>query len=345
MFKSEFKVSANYKLSSKDVKDLCRRIQEELKSKELEKTVRDSETISIFKQTMERTTVYMNNDGPLLIDLNGNQLMPCLLSLNVINDLSIERVQININVERFLINGANLMWQGVSNFKELRKFSIGGLAAVFTNYNVCVAIGTFMASKTMVEDLYKVKGPAVAIVHVFGDKLSEFYSDNKLRSIIEGRREQYRNLFKKTAKLLDELVIEDKDSSKSLKSDTNPEIKSSEEVETVGKNSKVKKCQKPVKEVSGPQKVVPPSDCLPVAVDQNLLELFLKSIKHSQSSIQLPMEISLLWNTWVIKYRVPGVDTDIKKSSYKKLSSFLSFYEIRVFSSWQMLISLIKGFE
>jgi len=193
-----------------------------------------------------------------------------------------------------LLNGADLMLPGVivDDSKCIKGFCDGllekgdAVAINLSNNLAPIAVGKSFRSS---EDMYMAckRGKGVEVLHCYGD---QEYSE-------------------------DQDEEEEGEAAEGAKDNVAAENESTNEIET--KLDAVE-----IKEEELAQEVDPRSDA--EVMDELLRNAFLQAWKTSAKKIEFPILTALFFRQHMMHCAPPGVNLDIKKSSYKKLSKFLA---------------------
>ncbi|XP_040564943.1 eukaryotic translation initiation factor 2D [Lepeophtheirus salmonis] len=298
MFRKPYRVKSNSQMKGTEKKKLKADLREAFPSMSTEALDSiipsgkddESQIRKVYTHSGENMLIYVFRKNPLffVFEKNKKKIYPTVYTLWIVPDL-LPSFTTHDNVMKNIQNGADLMLPGVVNPHDLDLKAIQKGDIVSINLTSCpgsVAIGyTALSGGDMVESGFRNKG--VIILHSFGDHIWH-----------SGTQDDFH---------LQEGLLESGLSSLDIKSDID------ENSESVSKVN--------VEEETTPAIVDERSDV--EKMDDLLKTSFLTALKTTCKNIELPVLTSNFFRVHMVEAAKPH-ELNIKKSSYKKLSFFLS---------------------
>lgn len=174
MFKKPFKVASQHVIAAKDRKKMRQDLSDQLDKDSVEKLFIYAETITAQKLEKSKIIIYRDETDPLIIDSTSNKdYFPTVYAVMMFPDLVKHVFTLKPDVEKFLKNGAQLMWPGVANFENLPDFKGDEVVAIKTSEGKVIAIGAIACPKQALEATEKMEGIAAYILHILDDQLFE----------------------------------------------------------------------------------------------------------------------------------------------------------------------------
>ncbi|XP_074280171.1 uncharacterized protein LOC141605350 [Silene latifolia] len=340
MFKKAVEAKALQRLSGADKKKLRRNVKDKFplaSDADIDTLLPPKAEITVAKFP-NRILVYGVEGGfPVFFDTDGrgSEIYPTVYALWSAPDLLPAFTLKGGEVSRFVINGADLMFPGISiPLDGLPSFAAGEPWAVKVPGNPApIAVGaTAMSSSEALKA--GLRGKALRITHYYHDSLWES---------VEGRIVPNAGFFEDVVmpdpSLLDSLVSHsgETDASNDQTSDNEGEVEpvtSSEHgpISAVNLDDK-SNIEQVATELDGlritenassnESRVEEPQSMSIEDVDALLDRCLLQALHTTVKDKDLPMPGSTLWSNHVLPCRPSGVTLDIKKSSFKKLSKWL----------------------
>ncbi|KAH9605225.1 hypothetical protein KSS87_012850 [Heliosperma pusillum] len=341
MFKKAVEAKALQRLSGADKKKLRRNVKDKFRlasDADIDSLLPPKAEISVAKFP-NRILVYGVEGGfPVFFDTDGrgSEIYPTVYALWSAPDLLPAFTLKGGEVSRFVINGADLMFPGISIPPDgLPSFSAGEPWAVKVPGNpapIAVGATTMSSSEALKAGL---RGKALRITHYYHDSLWES---------VEGRFVPNAGFFEDVVmadpSLLDSLVSQSGETGASnhQTSDNEGEVEpatSSDHGPTsaVNLDDKSDVVEQAATELDGlritentssnESRVEEPQSMSIEDVDVLLDSCLLQALHTTVKDKDLPMPGSTLWSNHVLPCRPSGVTLDIKRSSFKKLSKWL----------------------
>ncbi|KAL9245147.1 hypothetical protein vseg_018830 [Gypsophila vaccaria] len=344
MFKKAVEAKSQQRLSGADKKKLRRSVKEKFpraSDVDIDTLLPPKAEITVAKFP-NRILVYgVEGSFPVFFDSDGrgSELYPTVYALWNAPDLLPAFTLKGGEVSRFVINGADLMFPGISIHQDgLPSFAAGEPWAVKVPGNPApIAVGaTAMSSSEALKA--GLRGKALLITHHYHDSLWESF---------EGRFVPnagfYEDVVMADPTLSDPLISHSGETDASNDQISNNEGAgetyagdnvSSEHVPTSASNLDVESgaTEQAAVEIDGLRITDASSNELHVEelqsmsiedVDALLDRCLLQALHTTVKDKDLPMPGSTLWSNHVLPCRPSGVTLDIKKSSFKKLSKWL----------------------
>lgn len=305
MFKKAFKVSSNNNLSGKDRKKLIKDLIKYYDPDSVNTLLDSNANIVVSKVQGSKMVIYTSSDVPILIDeSNKGDYFPTVYAYQQLPNLS-KSLEINSGVESFLLSGANLMWPGVKNIKNIGDFKKDDVRYVKTSNDIVVAVG-MMACSSQELATKGATGQAMIILHVIEDKLWASGPKQILPPLaIEAKGEAPGSVNKEEEKTEE-------------KPDGRPEEKEEVKLDEVQNKKKEEGSGEEDNEEEKDENQVPVE-----VMDEYLMEAFLTSLKISVNDKDLPIDAGEYYSNHLLPCKREGIFIDVKKSSYKKIGKFL----------------------
>ena len=364
MFKKPFKVASQHVIAAKDRKKMRQDLSDQFDKYSVEKLFIYAETLTATKLEKSKIIIYRDETDPLIIDSTSNKdYFPSVYAVAMFPDLVKHVFTLKPEVEKFLKNGAQLMWPGVANFESLPDFQGDEVVAIKTSEGKIIAIGAIACPKKALEVTEKMEGVAAYILHILEDQLYE--SGSKKQKEVMFRKPTAEELKQKEEEKIKETKKDENEDNEDLltfykqlnKNKTGGGVKTANlkknvikaptkskanarddgsDQEAVKKSKKKKDTQKPVGK--NQKEFKPEKDgeddeetkegdenkISAKEMDKQLMDAFLNCLILSLKEDDLPIENANLWNNHILPCRNPGVVLDIKNSSYKKLGKFFA---------------------
>ncbi|KAH9618470.1 hypothetical protein KSS87_004746 [Heliosperma pusillum] len=341
MFKKTVEAKALQRLSGADKKKLRRNVKDKFRlasDADIDSLLPPKAEISVAKFP-NRILVYGVEGGfPVFFDTDGrgSEIYPTVYALWSAPDLLPAFTLKGGEVSRFVINGADLMFPGISiPLDGLPSFAAGEPWAVKVPGNpapIAVGATTMSSSEALKAGL---RGKALRITHYYHDSLWES---------VEGRFVPNAGFFEDVVmadpSLLDSLVSQsgETDASNDQTSDNEGEVDPATSSDhgltsAVNLDDKSDVVEQAATELDGlritentssNESRVEETQSMSIEdVDALLDSCLLQALHITVKDKDLPMPGSTLWSNHVLPCRPSGVTLDIKKSSFKKLSKWL----------------------
>jgi len=169
MFKKTFKVSKHNELSKKDTKKLKQQLEKDFDPVSIENLFANCKKVFKAQLAGTKTQIFFADEIPIFFDTDGrNNVFPTLYTLNEYPRFS-KALHIHEAVQRYVLNGADLMWPGVSDqlnnldFKRGEKFAVRVIQS-----GLFVAVGTMASNRGEVTTK---TGRALQSIHFCNDSL------------------------------------------------------------------------------------------------------------------------------------------------------------------------------
>lgn len=330
MFKKERDLAERSKtlLKNKEVRTLRSNILKEfpqVNDDQLNSMITNKAAVTVTKLA-NKTLLYSIDDIVYFFDLNGrNNLYPTLHFLWYCPNCLTTFI-IHSPVSDFLMRGADLMIPGLATNFGLEDLKEGSKACVrVVNNPLPFAVGDSNISWETISDGVRRKGKALSVLHLYGDLLcgksipNDGFSLTRIYPTIDcdipSSEIQYDND--------DDNDDDDDDDEGSTAGEGDGVNRLSEdsdgrkgEAETQLPFAEVEvDCKEPSEEVS----------LSPEEVDKQLKENLILLLKYFIKEQQLPMLVSTFWSMLQRCYIEEENKVDIKKSSFKKVTPFLTF--------------------
>merc|ERR1712032_575493 len=171
MFKKPFKVASHNPMSSKNRKKFKKDLYKAFDGSVIDQIFINSGEFSETKLSGCKVTIFSNDDAPMIIDPTGNRdYFPSIYAVDMYPDL-VKCLTLKEGVEKFVMNGANLMWPGVDNLQELDGILLDDVVGIRKSDGTLIAIGALATSLNDAKEMEVPEGVAVYILHIEGDQL------------------------------------------------------------------------------------------------------------------------------------------------------------------------------
>ncbi|KAK9497869.1 hypothetical protein O3M35_003779 [Rhynocoris fuscipes] len=324
MFKKPFKVKSNCQLKGTEKRKLYSNLLEAFPN-----LSRDALQISfpskfcinqmkVVTHQGETITVYLSDKRPMILVMPNDQILPTLYFLwnhpNIIKYFTTSKFVLNK-----ISNGADLMVPGIivtPGTEETVFNEVNQGAAIAINIVENYAAHAVGISLMDTDLLLKSggHGKAVNIIHTYGDFICKSYSEKveipKLSlTDIEG------NLNVNSVETPDNVIVENIESaheSPSLDSANNGQAQKTDEIGEEFQTAHHSNDEPPTEQLSP---------------DEILKSSFLRGVLLSRNKLSLPVLTNIFYKNYILSSVPSGINFDIKKTRYKKLSLFLSEME------------------
>lgn len=257
--------------------------------------------VKAYTHSGQTLMIYYSNSEPLFFQLE-NQLYPTVYTLWKYMDL-LPTVTTVPPVFEKICNGADLMAPGVvitdSTIEEMKHFKTNDICAVRISGNKSpIAVGfALMSANDLCCD--GIKGKAVSVIHSYQDCLWSSGSNADIPLVDDSQIDS-------VCQEVDDINISDHTVTEETLKAENETMNSTEKEEP----SAI--------EINDKNEILPS-----YTMDEILYQSFIVAIKIYGKKIQLPLLTSTFYSSYVLKSCPSELNLDIKKTSYKKLSTFL----------------------
>lgn len=309
MFIKQFRIKSNVRLRNSDRKRLRSQIEAlfpRLTATELDAVCPPKEDLFQLKlmcHSGEAVVAYCLTSEPMFFE-RDDRLLPTVYALWRVPSLLPFLTTMDAVLER-LSGGADLMAPGVGAYSEdFAQAKPGDAIAVrlANSGESAVAVGSLLVSPATVMSPQR-RGKAVAVAHVYGDNLWAYGSKQTLpKSERSAERDEFED-------------DDDRGSEEEEEAEAQcpaESLDTSELAEMLRTNATLT--------TAVPEAAETPVDSVE-AMDELLESCMLSALR---SKLTLPMLASTLYSTHVLPRCPPGRFLDLKKTSHKKLSSYLS---------------------
>ena len=169
MFKKGFKTSTNNKLSGKAQNALKQALLLQYDPPVLTKLFSDNKHIHTTKISGTKTIFYLVDNDPVFVqpDVALNFYFPTIFALYRYPSL-LPPIIMKQGVEKYILNGANLMWAGVGQYAYLGK-CLDKVVSIATSNKIVIGVGII---NTISEESFK-SGVACKLLHYISDGIMQ----------------------------------------------------------------------------------------------------------------------------------------------------------------------------
>ena len=340
MFKNEIIFTQSHPLSKKEKKEIFKSLKNIFKEEYINIMISSFKDLSIHKGNIQnkKRTVIFEGSNPILFEYDKELYFPTIYLLQLFNAGIGENIIPNCAIiydatVEFIINGADLMLNGVINREKIKNsdknFKLGDLFYMQTNTGNICGIGTALIDKKIMD--INQGGKFLKVLHKIGDSLFNLGIKKELKSLIEPKKLELENEIKK-----EEIVEkEEKKEGDEIKPEDNSDIINKEIInnndnnkidnnEEEGKEEEEEKEENKIEE----EKPEKPEEIniTKEEVDENLDIIFLTLCKLHLQNEKFPMDPGKLYHDFmkplseeIHKY------INIKLSSYKKVNEYFKY--------------------
>jgi len=337
MFRKPFKIKSNTAIRGSErrkLRDTLSKCFPHIQSESLSSIIPNKEEMSVMKlhtHSEDNLTCYILNKNPICFEREG-LLIPTVYTLWEFPDIVALSFETVPDVFDKLANGANLLMAGVIPSQEPLQYEKNTVCSVYIRGNraaIAVGVTTFSSQDILYDG---VQGKRVSILHVFhdhlwsaGEKLKLPFID-KFTSVMITPAANVVNEVNGEILVVDEEVKGQQLATNGAAAAAGDKIENNDTQDVINNEN-----EDSDNEEKSPQEIM----------DELLHNCFCQALLNAKK-VDLPILVS----TFTAQYLYPtcpeGFKIDIKKSSYKKMSKFLSEMQS---NKVIMLKELSKGVE